>query len=647
MKSKKVINRISWAWVLFVGVLAGSLLTSCFLFSSGGDSQSVDPQIVSDIESNYLITHKLLQGEKSKSLGSIPRTLTVNPLTPFSTPIGSSSSLISKATVNRTGATTGFSDGGPLANYPEPGQTTSWKVTLYDVVNRIYKVTVTTTYPTNSPAEYTIEEYYVKDISPGPGPADGIWNEHDLIVDGNGNQNQAYRIQYYTRFRDGSIRSEKILMSTGQKDGVLGIWTPDGFAADPSNTYRYASFDINGSLDYPAVFSPTPSDTAEYSSIVLYTHIRSNTLSYWFWEGTRMQNTVGIRYYTEHKNVNGAYIYGTTLVFEKTLDTFLTLGGSLAKSLADIYVGGSNDALAKTVIRNEVKFDNKLNAFSKTTRSKVTVYDVTGNKTLYVQKLNDDAASGNLFTEDELTGDIYIRTTIRNNEPYGLPLVVDNPPSGDLGTLYASIENGAATTTDSKTGATAYEFNGQQGIVNPDTTNSDYDLTTEGTIEAWVKLYDKIPWAAIVHKGVKDDFSDEVYSLQFWSVGNDVTFVLNPVSGSYLLVQAGNPYKNLQLNTWYYIVATWSNKPSTRYIDLYINGQRVGRKTNSFYRTDGTPNPGVKENDAPVVIGAQFATSSPVYKGYFGLKGIIDGWKVHKEYWDATKVLSKYQNSVS
>ncbi len=508
------------------------------------------------------------------------------------------------------------------------------------MTNKIYKITVTTAYPNTSPAEFTIEEYYVKDISPGPGPADGIWNEHDPIVDANGNQNQANRIQYYTKFRDGSVRSEKILMATGQKDGVLGIWTQNGFETESDNLYRFKEFDINGSLDYPPIFNPTSSTSAEYSSIVLYTHVRSNTLNYWFWEGTRMQNTVGIRYYTEHKNMNGAYIYGTTLVFEKTLDTFLTLGGSLANSLEDIYVGGSNDALAKTVIRNEVKFDSNLNAFSKTTRSKVTVYDVTGNQTLYVQKINDAATTGNLFTDDEVSGASLDRTTIINNAPYGVPLVTTSPPSGDLGTLYAAITNGALVTTDSKTGGTAYEFNGQQGIVNPDTSGSAYDLTTAGSIEAWVKLFAKVPWAAIVHKGVEDDFSDEVYSLQFWNTGNDISFVLNPVSGSYILVQAGNPYKNLQLNTWYYIVATWN----TQYIDLYVNGQRVGRKTNSFYKTDGTPNPGVKENDAQVVVGAQFATSSKVYNGYFGLKGIIDGWKVHKEYWDAAKVQSKYNN---
>jgi hypothetical protein len=426
-------------------------------------------------------------------------------------------------------------------------------------------------------------------------------------------------------------------MCNKNPDTTYTTWTPEG-SSTVNNTFEV--FNINGSLEYPAIFTPTTSTTARYSSIVLYTHLRSNTLSYWFWQGTSNQNTVGIRYYTEQENTEGAAVYGTTLVFEKTLDTLLTLGGSLADSLADIYVGGSNDALVKTVIRHAVKFDSSNTAIAMTTKTKAVVYDVTGNRTLYLSKQDDAATSGNLFTEDEVSGASLDRTTIINNAPYGVPLVTNSPPSGDLGTLYAAITNGALVTTDSKTGGTTYEFNGQQGIVNPDTSGSDYDLTSKGTIEAWVKIFAKVPWAAVVHKGVKDDFSDEVYSLQFWSTGNDISFVLNPVSGSYILVQAGNPYKNLQLNTWYYIVATWN----TQNIDLYVNGQRVGRKTNSFYKTDGTPNPGVKENDAPVVIGAQFATSSKVYNGYFGLKGIIDGWKVHKEYWDAATVQNKYNN---
>ncbi len=635
MKSKKVKNaweKVRWTEGLIVLVLGTSILSSCFLFSSGGDDDGLS-RTISELDAYFLITHRILRNEGGTSNSVMPRMLSAEPLTPFSKP---AASLRSKATVDVSTPLT-FTNG-TKANYPEPGQTTSWTVSSFDATNKIYKITVTTAYPNNSPAKETIEEYFVKDIDTGSGNAFETWTVHDPIVDSAGNQNQTYRIQYYTKFRDGSIRNEKILlMSFKNPDNSYTTWTPDGSS---STNKTFATFDISGTLDYPAVFDPSSSTSVRYSSIVLYTHTRTSTLSYWFWQGTSSQNTVGIRYYTEQENTLGAVVYGTTLVFEKTLDTLLTLGGSLADSLADIYVGGSNDALVKTVIRHAVKFDSSNTATEMTTKSKAVVYDVTGNQTLYIEKLNSNAATGNLFTEEEVSGASLDRTVLINNAPYGVPLVTNSPPSGDLGTLYAAITNGALVTPDSITGSTAYQFNGQQGIVYPDTSGSEYDLTDKGTVEAWIKIFAKVPWGGIVHKGVNDNFSDETYSLQFWNVGNDVAFVLNPVSGSYILVQAGNPYKNLQLNTWYYIVATWNKQ----YIDLYINGQRVGRKTNSFYKTDGTPNPGVKENDAPVVLGSQFATSSLVYNGYFGLKGIIDGFKVHKEYWDANKVLSKYQN---
>ncbi|MFQ3621888.1 MAG: LamG-like jellyroll fold domain-containing protein, partial [Spirochaetales bacterium] len=207
--------------------------------------------------------------------------------------------------------------------------------------------------------------------------------------------------------------------------------------------------------------------------------------------------------------------------------------------------------------------------------------------TLYIAKQDEAAATGELLSEDQTSGSSLDRTTLIQNDPFGIPLVTNSPPTDDLGTLYAAIENGALLTADSKTGEIAYQFNGQQGMVFNDTSGSAYGLTNVGAIEAWIKLYDRIPWAAVVHKGVKDDFSDEVYSLQFWSKGNDLAFVLNPQgSGKYILVQAGSTFKNLALNTCYYVVATW-NKDN---MDLYVNGQCVGRKS-TFIHLPGNPTP--------------------------------------------------------
>jgi hypothetical protein len=333
MKNQKVFEKLQWTLILLVLLLTASLLSSCFLFSSGGNDEGLSASTIKELESNFLTTHKILRNEGGTSNSIMPRMLSAQPLTPFSKP---ASGLRAKATVDLS-VSLSFNNGSK-SNYPEPGQTTSWTVTLYDATNKIYKISATTLYPANSPAERTVEEYFVKDIDTGEGNAFDSWTYHDPIVNSAGAQNQTYRIQYYTRFRDGSIRNERILlMSNKNQDSTYTTWTPEG-SNTSNNTFEV--FDINGSLEYPAVFNPTTSTTATYSSIVLYTHTRTRTLDYWFWQGTSYQNTVGIRYYTEKPNTAGAAVYGTTLVFEKTLDTLLTLGGSLADSLADIYVGG-------------------------------------------------------------------------------------------------------------------------------------------------------------------------------------------------------------------------------------------------------------------------------------------------------------------
>ena len=617
---KKVITCLKFS---AAAISAALILGSCFFFSGGSDD-NLTSDMVTNLDKSFLQTHTMLQGSSGTAAGMVPRLLSTAPLTPFSTPASGVSGSMMKATITRTGEITGFV-GGSIPDYPEPGQTTSFTVTLMNAVDKIYMIKATTSYPSTSPALETIEEYLVKDVSPGdPLSPDGQWNEHDPIVDSTGTTDNSYRTTYYTKFRDNSIRNEKIIM-----------WN----TSDP--LLLYAAFDINGPLDYPAVYNP-PTGTAVYSSIVLYTHVRTNTLNYWFWNGTRYQNTVGIRYYTEqtvNQAVNGqtAVLRGTTLVFEKTLENILTLGGSLADSLADVYAGGTNNALARTVTRQEVFFNASNSAISKTTKSKVAVYDVTGQEAVYITKIGDAAATGNLFVYDAVAAAALNRQTIINNDPYGQPLVATTPPAGDLGTLYAAIVNQAVVSSDNITGTgSAYVFNGQNGIVIPDLAANEYDLTTVGTVEAWVKLNAKAPFAAIVHKGVKDNFTDEVYSLQFWSRGDDPVFVLNPVSGSYILLQASGPNKYLSLNTWYYIVATWNISE----VVLYINGTQAARATNTFYPSP--PKSGVRVNDAPVVVGAQFATSSVVYRTYYGLNGIIDNWKVKKAYTAAADVLAEY-----
>jgi hypothetical protein len=602
---------------------AALILGSCQMWSKD-DPDLITDTMVSRLESSLLKSHEMLQGSGGTSAGLVPRMLSLRPLTPFG---GNPSSepaapgTIMKATINRTGMTGGFV-GATLTDYPEPAQTTEFTVAARGTPEDVYIITATTTYPATSPAATTVEAYLVKDVTPGDplGPANGEWTNDDPIVNAEGVIDSKYRITYKTTFRDGSVRDETILYDK----------TADGI--------KYAAFDVNGTLDYPAVFVPADDIMAEYSSVVLSTHVRTNTLDFWFWTGTRYQNTVGIRYYTEQAISEGlAVLQGTTVIFEKTLEQVVTLGGTLADSLADLYVGGQNELLAQVVTRQKVTFDASNTALEKTTRTKAVVYDVTGSAALYIEKLNDAAATGDLFADPPATVSLVERQTAIENEPYGLPLVTTSPPTGDLGTLYAAIENQTVSSSDSIIGTgQAYVFTGQNGIVITDPgAGSAYDLTTAGTISAWVKLNSLRPWSVVIRKGGNEDFSDEVYSLQFWSRGNEPVFLLkNPASGLSVSVRAGGLYKTLETGSWYYLVATWN----TTTVELYVNGVLSASAANSLY-----PSPGVPENDGPLIVGAQFAKNSKVYNGYFGLDGIIDSWFVKKTRTSGAAILEEYQ----
>ena len=421
--------------VLAVSVLVPLTMGSCALFSSDDDGQNLTKDMVSSLEASLLKTHIMLQGDgSSTSAGKIPRSLSASPLKPFASPSGLGSGL-KLATINRTGATDNFSaytgKTTSIANYPEPGQTTSFTVTAHATLANVYTVKATTVYPASSAAETTVEEYYVKDVSPGDDTTpNSLWNQDDPVVDATGARNSKYRVQYYTKFRDGSVRNETILYDK----------TTDGIA--------YAAFDVTASLDYPPAFAPT-AGTSVWSSVVLFTHTRTNTLSYWFWSGSRYQNTVGIRYYTEQAISDGsAVLKGTTLVFEKTVENFLTLGGTLADSLADVSPGIQNDVLALDVTRQEVKFNSSNTAISKTTYSKAAIYDISGKSAAYITKQNDSAATGNLFNAAATDTSTVSRTVVIANDPYGVPLVTTTAPTGDVGTLYAAIENKAVVSAD-------------------------------------------------------------------------------------------------------------------------------------------------------------------------------------------------------
>lgn len=140
------------------------------------------------------------------------------------------------------------------------------------------------------------------------------------------------------------------------------------------------------------------------------------------------------------------------------------------------------------------------------------------------------------------------------------------------------------------------------------------DFSESGTIEAWVNINSHEPFAGIVHKGEKSDFSDEAYTLQFWNDLGAVKFAIFNDAGEMEEIDSSI---QLDLNEWYHIAATWN----TSSLSLYINGELDSSKSNTIGM--------VKNTDGNVQIGAQLTEDYNENYGVFGFNGLIDSVKLH------------------
>jgi len=185
--------------------------------------------------------------------------------------------------------------------------------------------------------------------------------------------------------------------------------------------------------------------------------------------------------------------------------------------------------------------------------------------------------------------------------------------TGSGGTAFDSSGNdnqgtvhNATWTTETPSGeGSAMHFetdtaNNGQYVEVPDSDNSSLDLTTHGTLSAWIFIEKHNRYAGIIHKGEKRNFSDESYSLQMFNY-NRLCISLNngrPYMTSYTRLQTGE---------WYFVAGTWSPAGMA----LYINGVEDRRTTRTAVAIS---------NNAPVYIGSQFSTSD----GHFQFDGVID-----------------------
>jgi len=158
-------------------------------------------------------------------------------------------------------------------------------------------------------------------------------------------------------------------------------------------------------------------------------------------------------------------------------------------------------------------------------------------------------------------------------------------------------------------------------------------LADAGTIEAlvWINAY--TPFAGIVHKGDEPDFSDESYSLQFWTPNGILRFSIFNDAGEYVYVESDEA---LSTGQWYYLAATWNSEE----IVLYVNGA----VEDTIANTIGA----VRDTDGDLVIGAQLADEhySTSWRN-LGFSGIIDRVQLHNRALAGSEILDNYEEIVS
>lgn len=533
-----------------------------------------------------------------------------------------------------------------LTNYPEAGQTSSWTVERVGITN-IYQVQVTTTFPDGDIRDNQAEWYYIKDVD-----TLGKWTTAESICDASGTLNANYRIKNDLTFDDGSVQSEIIV----------------------DTTRKFAYFDVNGGLDYPGAFLPAIDSEANFSSVVVYSRTFTDSPNFSFWSGNQVKTILGVRYYTEHLNSSNTILTGSMIVFEKAITTVDSMSGDFLDINSSLFLpilasDPTQAMLALTVIRQESTY--KVGTFidssdftldyndasnTRNTRAMTRVVNIPAQQDNYITLINDEAA---LITNAYSTlwipaGDdpaiinlatataVNVKTTnevvsIDGSTPVS---IVTNTPSGDLGTLYVGIESGAVSSSiplandisgDLSGAGDIKQFTGDQGLQLPLPASS--YATTTGTVHAWVYVNGPTNTPGIVHAGIKSDFSDELWTLQF--MGTDNT----PVFG---LVAQG-PYKydlvtsTQKLNTgkWHHVVATWDLAGNS--MKMYVNGRARGSGGFTNVNTTST-----FATESPIVIGSQFYDSTQVLSGYYGFNGKINGVLIDNRVWSAAEISAFY-----
>jgi type II secretory pathway pseudopilin PulG len=182
----------------------------------------------------------------------------------------------------------------------------------------------------------------------------------------------------------------------------------------------------------------------------------------------------------------------------------------------------------------------------------------------------------------------------------------DSSVNGLTGQLHFSSSN---PWTEGVVG-NALDFNGSTDVVTL-LDHASLDLTDQGTVAAWIYVEAFTSFAGIIHKGDMADFSDEAYTLQFWT-SNRLMFSVVNNSTSIMVIDTTAP----SLLQWHHVLGKWDSSG----VYLYVDGVCHASNPTAIV---------ARNSSGGLNIGAQLYDDPHSSYGILPFNGLIDDVRIY------------------
>ena len=145
--------------------------------------------------------------------------------------------------------------------------------------------------------------------------------------------------------------------------------------------------------------------------------------------------------------------------------------------------------------------------------------------------------------------------------------------------------------------------------------SDDLDLLGNGALSVWVKPSEHIAFAGILHKGIETDFSDEAWSLQYWTDYKPSILIYNEKGVKKQITSDAA----LELDSWHHLAASWGYEESDgkSWLRFYVDGVKKRELDISLFLP-------LMNSSGDLIIGSQLPESNGPTYGYITFRGAID-----------------------